>query len=505
MAEPFVSPLSQTTSPFARSFGFGTTPEAQEAERTRFETERLRKIDVGVTQAEQQALSQLRGAVGRLKAEGLPPDQIAGALFKDQSMVDAITTLPPDVLKKVIANVTAPDRPGQLVSPGQELFQPDAKTGDLRSVASVETEAVQTARGLVKLAELPPDKARAAYSAALQASLAGNDTENERLIQTLIRDFGFTQEAAVGIVQFTKVRQFTDPQTKQTNVVIVNSLTRESFQLKDDGTFERVDVFGTDPAGNPTDPDAQFPVGEEGVAPQVQQPAQLPKAVTETETSPGLTAAQATGPVPTISNLISKVFGAFEPAAINQGIVEGRAAITALKRDIVNYGKTVGRISLQSENRILEQSPSESIFTNPQIEIGKMIRLRSQIEDRNALDLAITQDPTIEPTLKQEARKRMQAGNVVMKQLGSMAELKAALDQAKTTQATGQFQLIQDQLNALTSSAAEATTGVREKISAKVAKIKADIIKGVNPDARSLADLSRAELEQIKAFLLERK
>ncbi len=484
---------------------FGPPISVQVQRGQQAETERLRKIDVGVTQAEQQALAQLRGAVGRLKAQGLPPDQIAGALFKDQSMVNAITTLPPDVLKKVISNVTAPDRPGQLVSPGQELFQPDAQTGDLRSVASVETETVQTARGLVKLAELPADKARAAYAAALQASLSGKDSENERLIQTLIRDHGFTQEQAIGLVQFTTVKQITDPQTKQTNVVIVNTLTRENFQLKDDGTFERVDVFGTDPAGNPTDPNAQFPVGEEGVAPQVQQPAPLPKAVTETETSPGITASQATGPGPTISSLISRVFGALEPAAINQGIIEGRAAITAMKRDIVNYGKIVGRISLQSENRILEQSPSESIFTNPQIEIGKMIRLRSQIEDRNALDLAITQDPNNEPVLIKDARKRMQAGNVVLKGLGSMAEIKAALDQAQTIQATGQFQLIKDQLNALISGATEATTGVREKISAKVAKIKADILKGINPDARSLADLSRAELEQIKAFLLERQ
>ena len=484
---------------------FGPPISVQVQRGQQAETERLRKIDVGVTQAEQQALAQLRGAVGRLKAQGLPPDQIAGALFKDQSMVNAITTLPPDVLKKVISNVTAPDRPGQLVSPGQELFQPDATSGDLRSVASVETEAVQTARGLIGLAELPPDKARAAYAAALQASLSGTSSENERLVNELVSIHGFERRAALALVQFTKVRQVTDPQTKQTNVVIVDTLNNRHFQLKDDGTFEQVNVIGTDPAGNPTDPDAQFPVVEEGVAPQVQQAAPLPKAVTETETSTGLTAAQATGPVPAISKLLSDLFGAIEPAVINDKIVEGRTAITAMKRDIVNYGKTVGRISLQSENRILEQSPSESIFTNPKTEIGKMIRLRGQIEDRNGLDLAITQDPAIEPTLKQEARKRMQAGNVVLKGLGSMAELKAALDQAQTIQATGQFQLIKDQLNALTQSATEATTGVREKISAKVAKIKAEFLKGINPDARTLADLSRAELEQIKAFMLERR
>ncbi len=180
----------------------------------------------------------------------------------------------------------------------------------------------------------------------------------------------------------------------------------------------------------------------------------------------GPEAALGSGTFQSIAEFLGDTLGEVieNPNMVPQTVRERREYLRNLRENVVRYADASGREAAQEGQRIMDLAPKMGIWTNPVKALTQMIALRQAVAEQTKADWAIAEniDPrtgkpatsnvsgqsrnVFSDTQRQDAAVRASGGELLLKQIGSEADLRGAMERAQRIQGTSRWSFLVDVL-----------------------------------------------------------
>lgn len=361
---PYVSPLSQSTNPFLRIFGAGTTPQAQEAERGRLETERIRQEKLGAAQATQGRRATLINKFAELQSQGIPPSKAMVQILNDPEFVDILSDPSLDfknTIQPFLNSMIAPQPEQFTLKPGETRMS-TSLSGETTEIASQPTTQQQQFEYFAQEANLSPEDRALLARAQLEDSQSGGTSAKERAVGYLVGEGKMTRDAGARIIG---------------------------------GTIKSIPKYGPDGSVIGHDLiDIMDPDNPKIIAPKEDVPEKLVPGISEgPETSdPDSAIGKLSNPaemfnsagfVGAPADVLSRFGGNISGKVTSEDIETQRNAMRTLKFTAQNLWQNLSDRGLASEATKLDAIlPSMGAFTSPISEVRKGIQLYDYVKAR---------------------------------------------------------------------------------------------------------------------------